>query len=81
MLRRPSCVSYCAGAWTGVCLRGAWTGVCLRGAWMMASVGVCVSVQMGFASSTACMMDGLSIGMRSDPSALPEEVRPIEKFV
>ena len=70
MLRRPSCVSYCGGAWTGVCLRGAW---------MIASVGVCVS-GMGFASSTTCMMDVLS-GMRSDPSELPEEVQPIENFV
>ena len=34
MLRRPSCVS---------CYAGAWTGVCLRGAWMIASVGVGVS--------------------------------------
>ena len=33
---------------------------------MIASVGVCV--RMGFASSTACMMDALSVGMRSDPS-------------
>ena len=30
----PSCVSYCAGAWTGVCLCGAW---------MIASFGLCVS--------------------------------------
>ena len=72
MLRRPSCVSYCAGACTGVCLHGAW---------MIASVGVCVSVRMGFASSTACMVDALSVGMRSDPPELPEEVLPIEKFV
>ena len=72
MLRRPSCVSYCAGVWTGVCLRGAW---------LIASVVVCVSVRMGFASSTACMMDALSVGMRSDPSELPKEVRPIEKVV
>ena len=60
---------------------GAWTGVCLRGAWMIASVGVCVSVQMGCASSTAGMVDVLSVGMRSDPSELPDEVQPIEKFV
>ena len=72
MLRRPSCVSHCAGAWTGVCLRGAW---------MIASVGVCVSVRMGVAFSTARMVDALSVGMRSDPSELPEEVRPIAKFV
>ena len=72
MLRRPSCVSYCAGAWTGVCLHGAW---------MIVSVGVCVSVRMGLASSTACMMDALSVGMRSDPSELPEDVQPFEKIV
>ena len=72
MLRRPSCVSYCVGAWTGVCLHGA----CV-----IPSVGVCVSVRMGCASSTARMVDALSDGMRSDPSELPEEVRPIEKFV
>ena len=72
MLRRPSCVSYCAGAWTVVCLHGAW---------MITSVVVCVSVRMRFASSTACMVDALSVGMRSDPPELPEEVRPIEKFV
>ena len=72
MLRRSSCVSYCAGAWTGVCLCGAW---------MIASVGVCVSVRMGSASSTACMMDALTVGMKSDPPQLPEELRPIEKFV
>ena len=44
-------------------------------------IGWCVSVQMGFASSIACMMDALSVGMRSDQSELPEEVQPIEKFV
>ena len=65
MLRRPSCVSYCDDAWTGVCLRGAW---------MIASVGVCVSVQI------ACKVDALPVGM-NDPSELSEEVRPIEKFV
>ena len=48
---------------------------------MIASVGVSVSVRMGVASSTACMVDALSVGMRSDPSELPEDVRPIEKFV
>ena len=42
---------------------------------------LCLSVRMGFASSTACMVDALSVGMRSDPSELPEEVRPIEKLV
>ena len=72
MLKRPSCISYCAGAWTGVCVRRAW---------MIASVGACVSVRMGFASSTTCMVDALSVGMRSDPSELPEDVQPIEKFV
>ena len=30
---------------------------------MIASVGVCVSVRMGFASSTACKVDALSVGM------------------
>ena len=35
---------------------------------MIASVGVCISVRMGFASSTACVMDALSVGVRSDPS-------------
>ena len=65
-------MSYCAGAWTGICLRGAW---------MIPSVGVCVSVRMGCASSTVCMVDALSVGMRSDPSELPEEVWPIEKCV
>ena len=60
MLRRPPRVLSCAGAWTGVCVRGAW---------MIASVGVCVSVRMGFASSIACMMDALSVGMRSHLSA------------
>ena len=43
--------------------------------------GLCLSVQMGFASSTACMVDVLSVGMRSDPSELPEDVQPVEKFV
>ena len=34
---------------------------------MIASGDVCVSVRMGFASSTACMIDALSVGLRSDP--------------
>ena len=50
--------------------------------WCLADcLGWCVSVRMGFASSTACMMDALSVGMRSDPSELPEEMRPTKKFV
>ena len=68
---RPSCVLYCA----------AWTGVCLRGTWIIASVSVCFSIRMGFASATEQMVDALSVGMRGDPSKLPEEVQPIENFV
>ena len=51
---RPSCVSYCTVAWTGVCLRGAW---------MIASVGVCVSVRMRFVSSVWWMLCLLEWGV------------------
>ena len=55
---RPSCVSYCTVAWTGVCLRGAW---------MIASVGVlCLSPNE---ICLLCTMDALSVGMRSDPTS------------
>ena len=65
-------MSYCAGVWTGVCLHGAW---------MIGSVRVCVSVRLGFASGTSCIVDALFVAMQSNPSKMPAEMRPIEKFV
>ena len=58
-----------------MCIILCWCMECwfLCGACMIASASVCVSVRIGFASSTECMMDA--------PSELPKEVRPFEKFV
>ena len=64
-------MSYCAGVWTGVCLRGAW----------MVALVSSVSRSEWDLPSQQHLVDALPGGMRTGPFELPEEVQPIEKFV